>query len=154
MRIGANEDSLAVEKNCRQVAHDFQRTATGQSAIPLANELQEVLLESIQPGWDGYDAVPLSIGAYQDTLKFLRLLPTKVTQPDIVPEPDGCIGLEWYHSNGNTFIVSFNGSEILAYAGISKSQNKMHGIQVFNDSIPEIILFHLKDILGMSIQDG
>ena len=105
----------------------------------LINEIKELLSECSEKGWDGYSAEPLSITAYAGALRFLQMWPPSFPTPEVVPEPDGSIGLEWYKSRGNVFIISFDGSSSLAYAGIISGTNKTRGTEVFADSIPETI---------------
>ncbi len=49
----------------------------------------------IVPGWDGYDAVPISKTTVSAARIFSNLLPRDVPRPDIAPGADGTIGFEW-----------------------------------------------------------
>lgn len=106
-------------------------------------ELNEVFLECLDEGWDGYNARPLSIASYTDALNFLRLIPTNIYAPDIVPEPSGGIGLEWISSDTGRFVLSFDGSGTYAYAGIFKSGARVRGIEPMSNLFPR----ELKDFI-------
>jgi hypothetical protein len=47
------------------------------------------------PGWDGYDAEPITRETVQAARSFKRLLPRDAIEPDIAPGCDGTIGFEW-----------------------------------------------------------
>jgi len=47
------------------------------------------------PGWDGYDADPITIETVQAARYFARQLPRHLLPADIAPGADGTIGFEW-----------------------------------------------------------
>jgi len=61
----------------------------------LVDEASEICRECSQPGWDGYDAEALSEEAFVHARNFINLLPDGVSQPDLVPSPDGWLSFEW-----------------------------------------------------------
>lgn len=93
--------------------------------------------------WDGYGAKPVSIDSVNEAREFISRLPSIFPMPEIVAEPSGEIGLEWYKDKNKLFALSFNGRKIIAYAGIFGS-NKTHGVEYFENSIPSIIIDSLK----------
>lgn len=138
-----NSGVSAESKTLASIHDEFNwavsKTSFGQRVLPIFSELEEVFIECLYDGWDGYDARPLSIAAYTDALSFLRLLPTNFYAPDIVPEPSGGIGLEWISPNSGRFIISFDGSGTYAYAGIYNSGARVRGIEPMSDSFPKEI---------------
>lgn len=96
-------------------------------------------------GWDGYDAEPITQQSLVCTLSLISNLP-EISEPDIVPEPGGSIGLEW--RSGKTKIMSMAiQDESLIYAAILGPHNKHHGEEPFRPnelprSIKEILFTH------------
>ena len=80
-------------------------------------ELVEVFIECISKDWDGEGARPISIGAYTDTLSFIKKIPTDFSLPDILPESDGTIGLQWYQSSSDYMIFNFDGTGFINLVG-------------------------------------
>lgn len=80
-------------------------------------ELEEVFKECIDGDWDGEGAPPISIGAFTDAQNFLRKIPSDLSLPNILPEPDGTIGLEWRISKDDYIIINFIGTGYFSAIG-------------------------------------
>jgi hypothetical protein len=107
-------------------------------------ELRELVDEYSEVGWDGYDALPLTEGAYTEAKRILEnLLFFNIPSPEITAEPSGDIALEWYKGNNQIFILSVSGSNEIVYAGIF-GMNKTHGKEYFFNSLPSIIIDNLR----------
>ncbi len=63
--------------------------------------------------------------------------------PEVVPEPGGEIGLEWYRRKRLVFTVSVSGSNEIIYTGLFGT-NRIHGTEYFGDLLPSVILENLK----------
>ena len=81
-------------------------------------ELNTVFNECSKENWDGYNAVPISKSVYLNAKKLLTMLPSSFPEPDILPEPDGSIGLEWHKEPDVSFMISVNSTNELYYAGL------------------------------------
>ncbi len=68
--------------------------------------------------------------------------------PDILPEPDGGIGLEWYKEKGFSFVISVSGKNIITYVGRFGKNNEIYGSEDFTDSVPIVILNGLKRLFS------
>jgi len=110
--------------------------------------LDEVYEKCSVANWDGYNAQPISREAFFEASKLLRILPNSFPVPDIGPEPDGGIGLEWYKEKWFSFIVSVNGKNIITYVGRFGKNNHFYGTESYNNSVPEIILNGLKRLFS------
>ena len=108
--------------------------------------LNEAYDECSESNWDGYDAFPITAGAYEEALSLLRALPSDLPMPEIVPEPDGSIGLEWQQGPDRIFAVSVSGKGVIVYAGLFGKGVKAHGTEVFNDSLPQGVVGSIKRI--------
>ena len=113
------------------------------------NQLLDTFIRCSAKGWDGYGALPISNRAHSEAKTFLEALPTWIPLPEIVPEPDGGIGLEWFGGSHRVFVVSISGDNTITYAGLIGMGNKIHGIKVFNDSIPTIIIDSINEIFPL-----
>lgn len=111
--------------------------------------LQEVYTEHSVENWDGYEAAPISIDAYSEATRFLKMLPPSIPEPDIIPEPDGGIGLEWYKERGFSVVISVSGENIITYVGRFGKNNQTYGTESFIDSVPQIILNNLTRLFSI-----
>ena len=62
---------------------------------------------------------------------------------EILPEPDGAVGLVWYKSANFIFVISFSGKKIIDYVGIFHGKKIKGTVSFEDDLIPQII----KDII-------
>jgi hypothetical protein len=110
------------------------------------NELFEVYNEADDEDWDGYEANAISREAFIEANKLIRMLPSSLPLPEIVPEPDGGIGFEWYKDKGFVFVASVYGNNIITYAGLFGKNREIHGKEEFIDSIPNMIITAIKQL--------
>lgn len=110
--------------------------------------LQEVYQQNSVKNWDGYGAAPISIDAYSEVTRLLTMLPSYIPLPDIIPEPDGGIGLEWYKGKGFSFVISASGKNIITYVGRFGENNQIYGTENFMDTVPQIVLNGLKRLFS------
>jgi len=97
----------------------------------LIAEIYEMSEECAKENWDGYGAVPISITTIWNTESFIRLLPVSISLPEIAPEPDGSISLDWIPGRYRTFSLSIGESNQLAYAWLEGSE-RGHGVARFD----------------------
>jgi hypothetical protein len=122
----------------------------GPESMTLGHPLEEVLttlnevyMECSQAGWDGYGASAVTEDAYEEARKIINLLPSSIRMPEIVAEPTGEIGFEWRRGRGQVFVLSVSGKHRITYAGIYGS-NKIHGSEYFEETLPLVIINHLR----------
>ena len=109
-------------------------------SLPLItfNELQSVWKARQKKGWDGYSALPIKRASRDDAFEFLRQLPSELIQPDVVPESDGTIALEWQRGD-SVFVVSFQGSGKLIFAGDFDNGRRTRGHENLAKGVPQTI---------------
>ena len=111
------------------------------------SELKKLYQEYSEKDWDGYGALPINQEAYNEAVRFLEALPLScLPAPQVGPEPEGDIGIEWNFGKNRTFVVSINGTNIITYAGLLEAGNKTHGTEVFDGSIPQTIVNNISRI--------
>ncbi len=52
----------------------------------------------LQPNWDGYGASRISDRAVQNTVNILTLTSGRLPEPDVTPNPNGTLTLEWQYA--------------------------------------------------------
>jgi hypothetical protein len=99
-------------------------------------------------GWDGEDAEPIDSVAVHRTEIFLRALPPGVPLPELAPEPDGAISLDWIRSRQRVFSMSIDRSDRLAFAWVDGTDSG-HGVVRFDGfSVPNQILEGVERTMG------
>ncbi|MEK6656598.1 MAG: hypothetical protein AABY58_04080 [Nitrospirota bacterium] len=137
-------------KECyEKVVNDFRDTETlGRPLHQALQSLEEVFKECSEDNWDGYNAHPMTEGAYYEAVRLFEMLPSPTFLPDeVTPEPDGSISLEWYKGKTRLFAISLSGRNEIVYAGIF-GPNEIHGTVYFGASVPKRVMENLKDLLS------
>jgi len=111
-------------------------------------ELEKVYEECSEANWDGYGAMPISRETYFEARKLLTMIPLSFQMPEILAEPDGEIGFEWYKDKDSVFVISVSGNNIITYAGLFGTSNKTHGTECFADELPRIILENIRRLFS------
>lgn len=133
--------STSLSSNERTLAARPSIVSASASALQVraAAELTKIAAETSIEGWDGYDARPIAPETLARAFRFLGGLPEWILAPDIVPEADGQIAIEWYLSPNLTYSVSIPPSGQLQFAG-RFGEEKLHGAAPHDSSIPESVL--------------
>jgi hypothetical protein len=105
----------------------------------LADDVREVLEDCSDAGWDGYHASPINPFSAFQCIRLIELLPEGLLAPDIVPEPDGSIGLEWQNASNATLIVSI-GEHQIDFAEIAENKTRTTGVRSFSNEISQDVL--------------
>ncbi len=138
----AASDLGQVTHNARTsiIRHAEQSVALFGQKEDFISELFELAEECSIENWDGYDASPISGKAFNTVVKFVRSLPDGIALPEVSPEPDGSISLDWMPSRYRTFSLSVGESNQLAYAWVDGFE-RGHAVAPFDfQTIPERIL--------------
>jgi hypothetical protein len=108
---------------------------------------KKALAECAEQNWDGYGAAPVKFVSVAHAIRFLELLPEELELPEVSIDPDGEAAFEWIGEGRKRFSVSFGEKGRLTYAGLF-GENKMHGIEMFIEEIPNIIIHAIKRALN------
>ncbi len=112
------------------------------------SQLWTMFDECSEPDWDGSGAEPLNGVAAGAVVSFIKALPERVPMPEIAPEPDGAISLDWIESRHRRFSLSFGRNNRLAYAWLDGS-DKGHAVARFDGvKIPLRILEGIQSIMN------
>ena len=129
-----------LKEQIRDLCAPFTMARPLKEAFQSLNELYKNC--SVE-NWDGYGAKSVSEDSVHEALKFIQMLPSSFSIPQMLAEPSGEIGLEWYKDKRMIFAISFNRKGMITYAGIFGS-NKIHGEEYFGDSIPSRIIENIR----------
>ena len=120
-------------------AVERSRALFGEKASVISR-IWEISNECGEPGWDGDNAVPISRLAVFNAIAVIRALPSGVPLPEIAPEPDGAVSLDWLRSRQQMFSLSAGENDRIAYAWLDGT-DKGHGVARFDGlCVPQRIL--------------
>lgn len=146
---GVSPDAQGVYDAVRDVVTCRERSAAlfgGKDS--LISQLWSLAEECGADDWDGDGALALDDAAIAAAVSFIRALPAGLPLPEVAPEPDGAISLDWIVSKHQMFSVSCGTSSRLAYSWLDGT-DKGHGVASFDGwAVPERILHGIRSILG------
>jgi len=111
--------------------------------------LDEVFDRCSRRGWDGHRAQAISRATYDRARLFLESLPSTVPAPDIVPETDGDIAIEWERGPQHMFSVSIGAMGRVNFVGVYGEEER-HGIEPFDGVISPDLLFYIRKLFSAS----
>jgi len=132
-----------IKKSVRRL---WDRTSItfGEPLYDVVTSLFEIYKECSVPNWDGYGAYSISEETYEEAFKIIDSLPSFIKMPEITCEPTGEIAFEWNKDGGQMFVVSVGGKHKINYAGIFAGNNKIHGSEDFEESLPAPVINNLR----------
>lgn len=129
---------------------DFTPIQIPDFAQALSN-LKLIFQNCSEENWDGYGASVLKKKAFEDAVKFMKQLPQEFPLPEMVPQPDGDIAMEWELETDHWFIASFPGDGRIDYAGAFGIEARSKGVEKFFETIPDEILKKLYRLFSMEV---
>ena len=115
----------------------------------LIAELRAVAADCAEADWDNMGALPIDLLALLNAEKLIRFLPDRFPLPEVAPEPDGSLSLDWIRSPHRLFSLSAGPRNRLAFAWLDGS-DKGHGVVGFDGvSLPDRLLDDVRRIVGV-----
>ncbi len=137
---GFSDDSQYLRQQLQEVQDARASSRYWSAALDEALEnLASVKSQCSKPKWDGYKAEPIRTETFGRLIAFLRAMPENIPTPDLVPEPDGEISVDWQLGPRRIFSVSVGPHARLAYAGMLGA-TRWHGVEFFYGSLPQEII--------------
>ena len=118
-------------------------TASENRLTEAYEELESISEDCSSPEWDGYSAEPISNIAIERTKKFLDLIPDNIPVPEIVPQANGGLSLEWYRSPDSLFDISVEKEGPLIFAGKLSPSSRLHGETSLESNFPAELEYFL-----------
>ncbi len=143
-----SEEARAIRDSASLIKRSEERSfALFGSRDRAISEVFATAGECSAEGWDEDGAVPLSVRAVERAVSFLRAMPQDVPIPEIAPEPDGSVSLDWVANRKRVFSLSIGETDRLAYAWIDGT-DKGHAVARFDGfEIPHRIVEGIRDIM-------
>lgn len=116
--------------------------AESLSALPI-RELGDAFLDCRRENWDGYDAQAVPDQAYLQARNLLVQVLGVFPAPTTSATPDGSLTLEWIATPSRRIMVSLDGGQRLAFAGLFGSETVQGTASIVHDFPLELFL-HLK----------
>jgi len=148
---GTSPEAHAVHRAASEVLRLAERSQAlfGEKATALS-QLVALSSECAKDDWDGEDAIAIDPNAVLMAERFLRALPDGIPMPELAPEPDGSISLDWIQSRNRLLSLSVSHNNRLAYAWMDGS-DKDHGVARFDGrNVPPRVLESIKSIVRSS----
>lgn len=123
------------------------RTAASALHSLAYTTLEEVRAECSAASWDGYGASPISAATIERARSFLDDLPSSLPAPDIVPESDGDLAIEWHLGPRRVFSVSIGAQGPLHFAGLFGEEER-HGVEPFGGVVSSEILGYVRKLFS------
>jgi hypothetical protein len=112
------------------------------------SEILTIAAQHSQPDWNGEGADPISLLAVDRAVAFIRALPRGFAMPEISPEPDGSISLDWIEGRSRMLSISVGVTDRLAFAW-SDGTDRGHAVARFDgERIPWLILDRIGHTIG------
>lgn len=143
---GISEAAEIVEKASRRQSDHFNQSVTF-SKQPTYDELWDVWQDCKEPNWDGYDAIPVDRGTFQNAYRFVESLPLGYLPSSVGAEPDGHLALEWHRNPRWTLSVSVSPEGTLHYAALLGAEDPRGSCPFFGD-ISENLLSLIRRVSG------
>lgn len=128
------------------IGHLYEAESLNARVREVQTQLDGLLTECAEAGWDGYEALPINKESYTLANEFLKKYPRNWAMPEVTVDPDGEVSFEWYRKPDLLFSVSVGATGKLSFAGIFGDDNGIHDTAKFEDSIPETVLQNIRQL--------
>lgn len=132
---GASEDAKLVRQALERVESHMLNSVSGQALNRVIYEISALAEELSVENWDGYGAAPISPGSSSAAIQFLSRLPSIASMPEVVPDPDGSIALEWERGSDYWLLLNFSSDWKISYAA-KFGENRAKGTEEFSGTVP------------------
>jgi len=146
---GVSLEARSVRDAMRELITSSERSAAlfGDKAS-LLSKLWSLADECGEDDWDGEGGLALDDGAIGAAVSFIRALPTYFPLPEVAPEPDGAVSLDWSVSKTRMFSVSCGSTPRLAFSWLDGT-DRGHGVAGFDGwMVPDRVLQGIRSIIG------
>jgi hypothetical protein len=139
-------DSLMLARSLAERRRERRAAASAPQSLAL-DSLARTAAECSVNGWDGYDAQRISARTEVLARVILESLPMWMPAPDIVPEPDGDLSIEWDFGPDRIFSISIGEMGKLHYAGLLGGGVERHGVEPFAGVVSTEVLGYIKRLV-------
>jgi hypothetical protein len=142
--LGFSPAAGFLDKTRREELKRFRQSTTfsKQSAYDQLGEAFDACREA---NWDGEGADAIDQEVVRNAYAFIEALPDGYPLPDITPEPDGHLDLEWYRHPRRILSVSVSPEGLLYWAALVGSEDP-RGSCPFYGEVPDTILYWIRRV--------
>jgi hypothetical protein len=140
-QVAVSEKSIRILDLISEYSKDNERSILLGWRTRVRGEISELLQHYGLAGWDGEDAVPISVEVATIANSLVDILPDNTIPPEITPEIDGRISLDWNLGKNRILSLSISSDSLLFAAIIGL--RKIHGETSSIYEIPK----EVKDLL-------
>jgi hypothetical protein len=150
--------SRASSEASRTVRSEFEdakrhaRSAASALQSQAYSKLAGIMSQCAVRGWDGYEAMAITPATYARVEAFIDDLPSSLPAPDIVPEADGDVAIEWDFGPQYVFSISIGEAGFLNFAGQFGPGVERHGVDPFDGVVSEEILGYIRKLNSARLQ--
>jgi hypothetical protein len=113
----------------------------------LLSELRAIAEDCSTDDWDGSGGVAVNTEALQKAEDLIRTLPEGIPLPEVAPEPDGSLSMDWIRDPYRLYSLSIGPLNRLAYAWLDGT-DKGHGVVGFDGiSVPSRVISDIQRIM-------
>lgn len=136
--VVGGQDSVVITTNVLDNSAAWKRVLT---------ELKEIRRDCGSDNWDNAGSAKIESQTIESAQELIERMPNYLPLPEISPEPDGNINLEWYVDKDFVFEISVDRSKNLYYAGRLRGQ-KISGRKEISGPFPEVLEDHLRQFIN------
>lgn len=143
-----SDEAHTIQKAASEAALATERSqALFGARQNLLGELWVIAEDCSQDGWDADGAVAVSAGALKRAEDLVRTLPEGIPLPEVAPEPDGSLSMDWIRSPYRLYSLSIGPANRLAYAWLDGT-DKGHGVVGFDGiTLPSRVMSDIQRIM-------
>lgn len=143
---GVSQYAALIRNEFDEFKQNFARTISfGYHLSQTIEDLLQIKEEYSKDNWDGYGAKAIDNQSFNNSLLFALSMPTDIPAPEIDVVPSGQVVFIWSKGKRSVFSVIIGNRSELYHAGLYGIA-RVHGVEYFNDSIPETILTNISRI--------
>jgi hypothetical protein len=109
-------------------------------------EVWSVAAEASEPDWNGEGALAVDPMTASNAVIFIQSLPPSVPMPEVSPEPDGGISLDWIESRARVFSVSIGSKQSLPFAWLDGNARGYGVLSFDGEETPNRVLDEISRI--------
>jgi hypothetical protein len=142
-------EALEVARRATEITQSAQNSQALFGEVSSAIEqLRALGRECAESGWDGGEAQAIDPMALRNAEMFLRALPDGIPMPELAPEPDGAISLDWIQSRHRLLSLSLGRTLRIAYAWLDGA-DRGHAVDRFDGlTVPRRLLTEIQAMVG------
>ncbi len=129
----------------------LEQYAQGSSATHIKKfDRAEILTQlediaQLRDNWDSYGGNSISANCIENTKKIILGLDDTVVSPDIYPNPNGTITLDW-ETNGQTLSIEIGGTHFSSYWEKSSDAESVYESGEFTGKMPRLLYTTLQSM--------